>query len=214
MGSSIEKNKKQIAESLHDSVVQNLALCQIKLTPLISKNGTDSEESETLKSINELINASIEELRSLSFQLSPPVIGKIGLDAGLWWLCETMKNQYQLPVLLKIEGEDKTLKEEMRLAIFRMIREILMNAVKHSKAKVVKLEIDYGSDRVRFSISDDGVGMQMQKQEQMFISQKGFGLFSIWERVTGYGGKMVIDSEIGQGLRIKIEIPLQSENGD
>jgi len=92
------------------------------------------------------------------------------------------------------------------------VRELLINAIKHARAKKIKVSIQKVGRRIRVSVEDDGVGFDSAKAETTITNKEAFGLFSIRERLEHFGGELEIVSAPGCGCKVTITSPLGKEN--
>jgi len=106
----------------------------------------------------------------------------------------------------------KPLDDDIGVLLFRNVRELLINVVKHANAKKIKVSIQKVDHRIHICVEDDGVGFDSAKAESMITNKKTFGLFSIRERLEHLGGNLEIKSSPGCGCRITITSPLSREN--
>jgi CheY-like chemotaxis protein/anti-sigma regulatory factor (Ser/Thr protein kinase) len=157
--------------------------------------------------VEELIDESIASSRSLTAELSPPILHEAGLNAGLEWLARQMADRQGLLVDLELE-EIGSLPEDLKILLFESIRELLFNVVKHAKTRssIVNLRCVDGSLQV--TISDQGVGFDPKAIPRAGESGRGFGLFSVRERLQLFGGDVDVQSAPGEGSRIFLTVPL------
>ena len=149
----------------------------------------------------------IAEARTLTFDLSPPVLEDAGLAAALRWLARQMKDRYDLAVSLVHEDLADVVGGETRALVFQAVRELLFNVVKHSGNSEARVAIALaGKNRLRLSVSDHGVVFD-PKATSSVENPLGFGLFSIRERLRLLGGEMTVDSRPGHGTSINLELP-------
>jgi PAS domain S-box-containing protein len=202
------RERRFIAESLHDNLGQDLIAAKLKLALIEAL--CDSKDRKLslqgLKDVELLIDRSSQSVRSLSMQLNPPVLGKFGLLGALEWLSEEMRATSGLSV--KLDMCKKTMQNEMmEFTLFRMVRELLVNISKHaqvSEAEIIMV-IDADSGELEITVSDTGVGFDT---EQLNSRQyDNYGLFSIQQRIKFIGGRMNIDSQIGEGTVVTLTLP-------
>jgi len=202
-----ERERRRIATELHDRIGQTLAVTKIKLSELKAES-TSNRTAEALDDIREFIEQTIQDTRSLTFELSPPVLYELGLEAALAWLATQMQEKYKLPFGLKDDGRPKPLDNGCRVIAFQAVRELLFNIVKHARAKSATISIKRDKDTVCIGIEDDGIGFDTSMSGNAASSSKSFGLFSIRERLQPLGGRMEIQSEHDRGTRVNIVLPL------
>ncbi len=205
-----ERERRRLASILHDHVGQTLTLTKFKLGEL-----RDSEVGPQLTTpLNELqglIEQSIQYTRSLTFELSPPILYDIGFEAAVEWLAEYMQQRHNLMIQVEKEDHPNPLDNVLRVLLFQVVRELLFNIVKHARASLVKISIQRVGDELRVIVADDGVGFDTAKIDPQSAGITGFGLFSIRERLDYFGGKLKIESEPGQGTTVTLTIPTETQ---
>lgn len=204
-----ERERRHISTDLHDGVGQDLAAVKFKLRRL--QEGKDAIE-ESMPEIIELLNNIIESIRSLTVQLSPPMLHDLGLEAALGFLAENFEKRYHIPVFFEDVGYPKTLNENTRAFLYRAASELLNNIAKHAKARYGKIVYTKKKNRIELSVEDNGLGFDSSNTEK--INPNGFGLFSIQERLSAMGGCLMIDSKPGRGTKITIVTPHMSTQGE
>ncbi len=150
-------------------------------------------------------------MRSLTFQLCPPALYDLGFVPAAEWLAEDVQQRYDLRVELVDDGADKPLDERLGIVLFRSLREVLINAAKHARTDAVRIGIQRCEHRIRVEVTDAGVGFDPAAVRAG--SSRGFGLFSIEERLGYLGGKITIRSKPGEGTTIVLEAPLKASSG-
>jgi PAS domain S-box-containing protein len=200
-----QRERKRLAKILHDHIQQLLVAAKFRLALL----GRDEREAvkQAAREIGELIDESITESRSLTAELSPPILHEAGLNAGLEWLARWMKDKQHLHVDLEMDSV-APLTEATNVLLFEAVRELLLNAVKHSKARSVRVSLRSAEGLLHLVVSDEGIGFDPQKLQQAGESGGGFGLFSIAERLHLIGGRVEIDSSPGKGSRFVLHVPI------
>jgi PAS domain S-box-containing protein len=207
-----ERERRRIATELHDNIVQTLAVSKIKLSAL-REVGSSVEFSEPLQNILELLNQAIQDTRSLTFELSPPILYELGFVPAVEWLAEKYEKQHN--ILTKVEDDRllKPLDADVRIVLFQTVRELLNNVVKHARAKKVEICIKRMKSNIQVHVEDDGVGFDISETHLRMENSSGFGLFNIRERLDHLGGHFEIKSNKGQGTRVILHAPLK-QNGE
>jgi signal transduction histidine kinase len=200
-----ERERHRIATAIHDGVGQTLAAAKIKLGALKSGISTEMWEGP-LSDVRGLISLAIEESRSLTFELSPPVLYEIGLQPALGWMADRFQRKFKLPITIKGDGSDQHLSIPHRVLAFQSVRELCFNAVKHGHASKAEVSFFKDGDCFRIEVSDDGTGFDV-KDRRKAGEDMGFGLFSIREQYRHYGGTLSIDSRGGIGTRVTLRLP-------
>jgi len=202
-----EKMRKQIAIDLHDDVGQLLSASRMQMAAINYEAGT-SEIKKKINSISQDLLRAIQSTRSVIFNLSPPQINEIGLYAAVHdWMKEQIENKHAIRTNLTGKNEHYPMEENTRFLIFRSLRELMINVVKHAKARHLNINIDKNNRILEITVQDDGVGYD-SKSEFVKSNRQSYGLFSIQERMEDLGGSMKIDSKPGIGTKIKLLIPI------
>jgi signal transduction histidine kinase len=204
-----ERERKKFSQLLHDHIGQNLTYTRMKLE-LLRKRSSDSEVRESTAELLTLIDQMAQETRSLTYELSPPLLYEIGLDAALEWLCENFEKRYGLSCAFSGSDVPDRLNVDLRVALFQCARELLFNVIKHAQAKSASVRTAYDNGHVRLIITDDGIGLNHSSPE---TESGGFGLFSVRERMHHIGGEVEIDSAEPAGARVVLLLPLDRANG-
>jgi len=203
-----ERERRRIASEIHDHIGQSLAVARMELGAL-----RESLPSDTLRKnvdeIKDLVEKTIQYTRSLTFEISPPILYELGFEAAVEWLGEQIVEKRGIRFCLKDDGQLKPLEDEIRIILFTAVREILMNIVKHAKAQKALVSIQKQGRNLRIGIEDDGSGFDIAKKGFDISKAGGFGLFSVRERLKHTGGNMEIKSRPGVGTIVTLEAPLR-----
>lgn len=187
-----EEERRRIAETLHNEFGQLLTAAKLKIS-------TDSVEA------TKLLNTAIRSVKTISYELMPPILQDFGLKTALNDLFQVKFADANIHYSAKIIGLEKRLDRVHELAVFRVIQEVTNNIVKHSEATIVTINITREAQIVSINIADNGLGLDIKKANQ---SKKGFGLKYITNRTHLLKGKVEINSEKDHGTRFVIELPL------
>jgi len=206
-----ERLRRRIAMDVHDHVGQNLAISKIKIESL-RESATSPELAEDLEEIRDLIAQTIESTRSLTFELSPPVLYELGFEAAVEWLVRQTRQQYGLSADFKAEGQTKPLDNNVRVLLFQAVRELLVNVAKHAQAHNVTVSTRRVGNEIRVSVEDDGVGFDISQTGSHDYKTGGFGLFSIRERLGHIGGRLEVESRPGLGTRVTLTAPIDQDS--
>jgi len=203
---AIEKERRRIAEYLHDGIGQTLSLVNIKLTSLL----IDEQLPKTEKKIREsvaLINDAINETRILTYELSPPILYELGLVAAIKWRLEKIESNNEIDTKLIIASILPRLSNDLDILLFRIVNELIANSIKHAKTKYLEIEFRDEDDQLCISVLDSGKGF-IYKRGHKFSEEGGFGLFNISERLDSIQGSLHFESEKERGTKAIIRIPL------
>ena len=201
-----QRERRRLAQILHDHLQQLLVAAKLKIG-LLKKRVEIEEQRSRLGRVDELLDQSISVSRSLTVELSPPVLYDAGFQAALQWLGRRMQEKHGVCVAAEAESDVEPPTEDLRIFLFGAVRELLFNVVKHggTSAATVRLSAAGESD-LQITVEDQGVGM-VPGNGKANLSESGFGLFSIRERLEMLGGRLEIDSSVNQGTRIALTVP-------
>jgi PAS domain S-box-containing protein len=201
-----QRERQRLATDLHDYLAQLLVLGRIKLGQ--TRQGELSVATAGLIAETEdVLNQALAYTRSLVGQLCPPVLKEFGLMVALKWLAEQMQ-QHRLTVSFDAEDEDLGLEEEQAMLLFQSVRELLMNAVKHSRTEQASIRVDHADRLLCIVVQDQGCGFDTTASP----GSTQFGLFSIKERMHGLGGLLSVVSELGKGTTATLTLPLNARD--
>jgi len=196
-----ERERRQFAHLLHDDLQQMLAAARMQLQAVAE----DFPNEPSLADVAYILGQSIEKARTLSNEISPPVLHHTGLIGALEWLVQRMGEQFDLVVELNTDVERQHEYTPLKTFLFRTVQELLFNVVKHSGVKRARIEVCGSDSQVSVSVCDGGRGFLPDIIGQ---SKAGFGLMSIRERAGYIGGSLTIDSAPGRGSRFTLTVPL------
>jgi PAS domain S-box-containing protein len=200
-----QRERRRLAKVLHDHLQQLLVGARFR-TSVLSRIG-DSRVARSAGEIETLLEEALAASRSLTAELSPPVLHEGGLAAGLGWLSRWMADKHGLSVELSVEEPPVPLVDDVKVLLFESVRELLFNAVKHARSRTVQLGVKtLDGGMLRVTVSDSGPGFDPTALTQLGDGG-GLGLFSIRERLALIGGRVEIDSAPGRGSRITLAVP-------
>jgi signal transduction histidine kinase len=150
----------------------------------------------------------IQSSRSLTFDLSPPILYEVGFEAAVNSLVEKLQQQQNLNFIQINDNLSKPLENESRIILYQAVRELLANIIKHANAHNVKISYKRENSMYRVIVEDDGIGIDASLYPDVDTKQSGFGLFNIRERLHTVGGSLEIKTEKNKGTRISIRVPL------
>lgn len=201
-----ERERRRIATDLHDRIGHALANASMKLR-VIKSELSSSAASKQIDDIHQLIDQSIQDTQTLTFELSPPILYDLGLEAALDWLAEQTQKQHGIQVAFIDDFTPKDIDESLRILLFQATRELMFNLVKHSKATRASISISKEDTFVRVMITDNGVGFEATKKKTG-VKKGGFGLFSIRERLKHQGGRLEVQSDPETGSCVTLISPM------
>lgn len=198
-----ERERRRIALELHDRIGQSLALAQIKLTS--ARDVVTGAAQASLDEVIALLDQSAAETRTLTFELSPPILYDLGLKEALSWLAEDIEHRYGIRVDLRDDEQQMPLDDTSRALVFRAVRELLMNVFKHAKTPSAKVEVHRVDDRFDIVVEDSGVGFDVDGAARQ---GGGFGLLSVREQIRRLGGRLEIVSKPSLGTKVTLQMPI------
>jgi PAS domain S-box-containing protein len=204
-----QRERRRLAMTLHDGLQQILVAAKLNL-------GVLARAADLPKAANEisgLMDEAIELSRSLTAELGPPMLYQRGLGASLRWLARRFHERHGLTVHLTAPEEMSSMPEEVTLLLFRSVRELLFNVVKHAGVEVSSVDVVPREGWIQVSVSDEGAGFDPTQIRGEGGSSGGFGLFGISERLDFLGGRMEIDSALGRGSRFILTVPYNTKTG-
>jgi len=205
-----ERERRSIAIFLHDRIGQELVLAKLELRS--ARSGL--QDPTLLEPLETVLEKVLRDVRSLTFEVSPPVLYELGFEAALEWLADQLGRPHGLDIRLECPAHATDLEEDVRAALFRCVRELVTNTIKHASASHLVVRVKQRSSRLFVDVEDDGCGFDAGSAAQSAPSHGGFGLFSIREQLRGFGGSVQFDTEPGRGCRVRISLPVQPQRGD
>jgi PAS domain S-box-containing protein len=205
-----EATRRRIAGEVHDFILQNLIGVKVKLH-VINADMLDEVDRAELSEARHLVHAAVDDIRTLTFQLSPPVLYDLGLEPALAWLAREVGRRHGLAVAFEDDAERKPLSHDTRALLFRAARELLTNVVKHAQARRAVLTIRRVNRRVEVTVADDGLGADRARLEGLGDAAGGFGLFSIREHIEPLGGTVAFETETDGGTRVTVSVPVEAD---
>ena len=203
-----ERERDRIASELHDQVGQRLILAKIKIDTLASKLTSGECEAEAV-GIETLIDQTIQDIRSLTFQIRPPLLASAGLEAALRWLGEELQADFGLEVTFSDDGREKPLRYEVRSTVFQAVRELMLNVAKHAGTNRCRVSFSRPGDGMMIRVEDDGVGLKAGVANGG-ARCGGFGLLNVRQKIEHLGGLFTIETKETGGTRATVIIPLET----
>jgi signal transduction histidine kinase/HAMP domain-containing protein len=204
-----QRERLRLSCILHDHVQQLLVAARMHLE-LVRLGGTAEAVASATQRVDAILKDVLEATRTLAVDLSPPALRERGLIGGLNWLAARMAEIHRFQVSLALDPGAVPVSEETQLMLFECVRELLLNARKHSGCDRATVTLSRGSDdRVDIVVGDEGRGFSPRVIDTAPPGQSTFGLFSIQQRLYHLGGTMEIESVPGKGTRIRISVPFE-----
>jgi signal transduction histidine kinase len=201
----LESQAKRIAFSLHDEASQLLAAVHIALAE--ATRDLPAKKAKKFDTVKDLMSQIEERLRSLSHELSPPVLLELGLCPALEVLADGVSKRWGFPVTV-ISSLQADIPATVQTSLYRITQEALTNVAKHAGARRAEVELRQTGHKLVCSVRDDGIGFNSDPQSSEI--QSGLGLMEIRERVAALGGIFRLQSQHNHGTNLTVEIPLEN----
>lgn len=194
-----EEERKRIARDLHDGIGSRLSSLKMQLQTLSpQKNFHDG-----IDNISESLSFSISELRQIALNLMPETLLQLGLEQAIRDLCYSLSNE-GIAVDFHSHGISHPIDENKQIIIFRIVQELINNALKHSKCSEIMVDCSQNEHLFLLTVEDNGIGFKLDKS----IQDKGMGIKNLKNRVELLQGKIGMSSELGKGTTVNIELTL------
>ncbi len=198
-----EEERSRLARELHDDVTQRLAMLAIDAGKLAGDAKLDEDDRNALATLKRLIVVLSHDVQDLSRRLHPAILDDLGLPAAMRAECRSLSKRLGIPVSFASEEPPVEFPRESSLALYRIVQESFRNIAAHSGATEVSVEFGVVDGQVRLSIEDDGRGFDREEARR----RGGLGLASLGERARLVGGRIDIRTALGEGVRIRVEVP-------
>jgi PAS domain S-box-containing protein len=205
-----DRQRRQLAEAIHDGLAQQLFGVRALVTLLRYPDKLDDMQ-QVVTDILAVLDETMDEARSLSFELFPAELQEVGLQAALGWMANEFQERNEMRCEVVVENEGPELSEDLRAMAYQCVRELFNNVKKHAAASEIKISLNHVDRYLTIVVGDNGCGFEITEsgsQESRKLEHEGFGLFSIRERVRSVGGRMLVDSRLGKGCRVFLSFPL------
>ena len=204
---AIERERRRLADELHDTAIQQLVLARILLDGAREEGGADA-----LARVGRLLDDALEQLRSLVLGLTPAVLYRDGLCPAIEWLCEQLGTRFGVNYSCRVVGDPVALQNAMTETLFQGARELMTNVGRHAHARTCEVVLRFGDDHVELSVRDDGIGIDPRRAAGWGHGKGGgFGLLSLRARSEDLGGELRIGAGKGGGTRAVLWLPLTEQ---
>lgn len=194
-----EQERRRMARDLHDGLGGILAGVKLKLSDIAYSQG-NKYDMELYKVIGQLDN-SVQELRRIARNMMPETLIRFGVETALKDLCDSLKSP-SLHIDLQLYPLKRDLSQQVQITIYRIVQELLANAVKHAQASDILVQCSQNKDRIFITVEDNGQGFDMNSIQH----KNGIGMTNIRNRIAFLHGKLDIQSEPGEGTTANVEV--------
>ena len=207
-----EQERQRIASDLHDRVGQGLVIARMKLAEVNARLGTAGSGTD-LEELAAALDQALVDTRTLTYEISPPILYEVGLEAALEWLVTQLSERHALPIELRSDGSAQSLPQPLQILAFKAAQELLTNVVKHADACRAWVALELDGRFLKLRVEDDGVGAERIEEVSRMDSSGGFGLFSIRNRTAYFGGETCIGPGAVGGTRVELRLPVDGGRG-
>jgi len=205
-----ETTFKTIAQELHDNIGQVLSVVKLSLSILPLEK--DHAAYESVQNSRQMLNKVIFDMGNLTKSMHTDRITQIGLVEAMRFDLDSLQRTGLLKVNFSVEGDEYRLEDQRSIFLFRMFQEMVNNILKHSKATHVNIAVNYSIDnKFVLKVEDNGIGFDIDKKRTQATSSSGIGLKSMTNRASLIGAQITVQSQLGKGTSIKVELPLDKE---
>jgi PAS domain S-box-containing protein len=207
--------REVLAKTLHDGLQQLLTIAAMDLERHIMSEAQRGVSADDLRRAKNHLDEAATAARSLSVELSPPVLQTSGLPTALGWLADWAQSNYGLEVRVSADPRASSGRKDIRTLLFESVRELLFNVVKHAGVDTVAVNLALGpNNTLCITVTDEGRGFDpIELEERAKVGRVGWGLFSIRERLTMLGGRFDIESAPGHGTTFRLIAPRDIAHG-
>jgi PAS domain S-box-containing protein len=205
-----ETERGRIARELHDGVGQSLGAIKFRVEDALGQLAKGSTESSvsTLGNLIPVIQSTVQEVRRITMGLRPSTLDDLGILATIAWLCREFQATYStVEIKREISVEESDVPNSLKIALYRVLQEVLNNVAKHSGANMVTISLAKKDNTIQLAIEDNGCGFDVEEARSVESSERGFGLGSMKERTELSGGTFVINSAEGRGTFVRASWP-------
>jgi two-component system sensor histidine kinase DegS len=204
-----EEERKRIAMDIHDGIGQMLTSLKFQIESI---NLKESEKAEAkIAEVDQLIKQIIKEVRKVTFNLKPTVLGDYGLQAALNVFIQEIGKLVDIKLIYKTEGELFRLPQKIENNIFRIIQEAINNAIKYSGADVIEVFLHQTENDLTILVKDEGKGFDPKIVEARSVNiESGRGFFNMYERTEYVNGRLEIVSDPGKGTTVTLTVPMRN----
>jgi two-component system sensor histidine kinase DegS len=203
-----EEERQRIAQELHDDTIQDLVLLLHNIDRFSSTvDFLPPQEIIFLEELRQRIHVIADEVRRFTQDLRPSILDDLGLLPALEWLAQDVSKHFEIKVDFSSSGQERRFDEETRLTIFRIVQEALRNVWKHSSATEAQIKVEFTDNKTTFSVVDNGKGFELPERVEDLAPAGKLGLVGMQERAQLIGAQLKVQSQLGKGTTVTIELP-------
>jgi len=200
-----EKERKRIAEDLHDSLGQMISTARLNISSIEDDiKFEDKDDYDILNTAIGLLDESCQEIRNISYNIMPNALIKLGLIPAIEELVNKINKSLQIKILINTSDFEERISETYEIAVYRIIQEIISNIIKHAGATIVNIDITKSKGQVKLCIHENGKGFDTSNIEK----SSGLGWKNIYSRTIMMNGELTVFSKPGMGTTINFSFPI------
>lgn len=204
-----EEERKRIAMDIHDGIGQMLTSLKFQIESINLKE--KEKAAQKIEEIQQLIREVIKEVRKVTFNLKPTVLGDYGLQAALNVFVQEIGKLTDIKLVYRTSGETERLPQKTENNIFRIIQEAINNAIKYSEAKFIAIDLHQSDNDLVITVKDEGKGFDIKLVEARNMNiDSGRGFFNMYERTEYINGTLSINSVPGKGTTVTLTVPVRN----
>ena len=206
-----DEERRRIARELHDGLGQDLTVAKIMLQGIFRKEHSTESKEQLLADVIRVMDGALQQIRSVSYLLHPPLLDEIGLRSALGWYLDGLSKRGDIAIGMGLQPPDfPRLAPELETTLFRVIQEALTNVFRHSRASKAYVTLEKRESDIAATIRDDGVGVSDEIAE-FRPDSVGVGLGGMRQRIKELGGELFLrNTHPGTIVEVVIPIPLHA----
>ncbi len=203
-----EEERKRISRELHDEIGQSMTAIDLSLQLIKDRHLKNKGLKSAITECQHLVQQTADKIHDFLFELRPPILDDLGLIPAMKFYSRGFSKRTGIDVHFRCDKAVETIDPERKTMMYRVYQEGLNNVAKHANAENIDVSIEKVARKILLTITDDGAGFMPDSALDRSGDYSGFGLLGIKERALPFGGKVVIDSQPGQGACLSLELPL------
>jgi signal transduction histidine kinase len=208
-----DEERRRIARELHDGLGQDLTAAKIMLQGIVRHWRAEGSKKQTIADVTQLIDGALQQIRTMSYLLHPPLLEEFGLRSALGWYLDGVSKRSAIETAISLQPPDfPRLAPELETTVFRIIQEALTNVFRHSRASRAWVTLVKKENEIAASVRDDGVGVPEEIAE-FRPGSIGVGIGGMRQRVKELGGDLRLRNA-SPGTIVEVVIPIVSTASD
>ncbi|HEV3482658.1 MAG TPA: ATP-binding protein, partial [Candidatus Acidoferrales bacterium] len=206
-----DEERRRMARELHESAGQSLAALKMSLSRLRESLPKNKKLLQTLwRSSVELADAAVQEVRTVTYLMHPPLLDEAGLGPALRWYARGFAERSKIVVTVDIADDFRRASQEVETTVFRVVQEALTNVHRYSGSKTARIHVWREGGRLFAEVKDEGCGLAVVTQRAGSQAPPGVGIAGMRERVQHLNGAFQIESMPGRGTIVRVTLPLNA----